>query len=249
LPGKAKGVTPGSCATFEIRADQIGIPTSGEAVLLPGLGVARYLWPVACALARRGWRGCLVRPPGWPNNPAGAAPDSSISELGAVTARWLETRPDPVLLIGQSIGSQVAAHAAAQVPGLVRLLLLQGPTVDPAYRNAPRLLTRWLLDAAREPIALGRTQIPEWCRAGPRQLSRLLRACLDDDLETTLADVADTGVPVRIVRGEHDALCRPGWASSLTAAPMISMPGGHASAATHPEPFADLATSLAAELR
>jgi hypothetical protein len=30
---------------------------------------------------------------------------------------------------------------------------------------------------------------------------------------------------------------------------MISMPGGHASAAAHPEPFADLATSLAAELR
>jgi hypothetical protein len=143
----------------------------------------------------------------------------------------------------------VAAHAAVQVPHLVRLLLLQGPTVDPAYRTAPRLLARWLLDAPREPAALGRTQIPEWRRVGPRHLSRLLRACLDDDLETTLGGLGDPGIPVRVVRGEHDALCRPGWASSLTAAPVVSMPGGHAAAAAHPELFADISTTLAAELR
>jgi pimeloyl-ACP methyl ester carboxylesterase len=172
-----------------------------------------------------------------------------MPELGAATARWLETRRDPVLLVGQSIGSQVAAHAAAQVPGLVRLLLLQGPTVDPAYRTAPRLVTRWLLDAPREPPELARTQIPEWRRVGPRHLGRLLRACLDDDLETTLGRVVGAGVPVRVVRGEQDTLCRPGWAQSLTAAPVISVPGGHAAAAANPEQFADISTTLAAELR
>jgi pimeloyl-ACP methyl ester carboxylesterase len=242
-------VAAGGCSTLEVRADPVGSPTLGEAILLPGLGVAQYLRPVARALARRGWRGWLVRPPGWPDNPGVTAPESSMRELGAATAHWLETRRNPVLLVGQSIGSQVAAHAAAEVPGHVRLLLLQGPTVDPAYRTAPRLVTRWLLDAAREPPRLGRTQIPEWRRVGPRNLGRLLRACLDDDLETTLGRVGDRGVPVRVVRGEHDALCRPGWAKSLTAAPMISMPGGHAAAAAQPERFADIATALAAGLQ
>ena len=93
---------------------------------------------------------------------------------------------------------------------------------------------------------MARSQIPEWRRVGSRQLSRLLRSCLDDDLETSLRRVGDGGVPVRVVRGEQDTLCRPGWAQSLTAAPMISLPGGHAAAAAHPERFADIATTLAA---
>lgn len=186
LRGHTGRVVPGGSSALRVRADPVGSPTLGEAVLLPGLGVARYLWPVARALARRGWRGWLVRPPGWPNNPAAPGSAWSMQELGAAAARWLETRQDPVLLVGQSIGTQVAAHAAAQAPGHVRLLLLQGPTVDPAFRTGSRLLARWLLDTPREPLGLGRPQIPEWRRVGPRRLRRLLRASLNDDLESTL---------------------------------------------------------------
>lgn len=101
--------------------------------------MARYLWPVARAPARHVWRGWCVHRAGRIAHEG----DAGLFEggLGVATAHRLETRQDPVLLVGQSIGNQLAAHPAVQVPGLVRLLLRQGPTVYPAYRTAPRLLT------------------------------------------------------------------------------------------------------------
>src|SRR3954447_18018468 len=150
----------------------VGRPDRGDVVLVPGLGVARYLWPVAQALAGWGWRAWLLRPPGW----AGAAAGDlcSMQGLGTATAGWLTKLGRPIVLVGQSVGTQIAAHAAEQVPGLITMLLLQGPTIDPAYRSASRLVTRWLLDARQEPARLARSQVPEWWDVGPRHLLGLI---------------------------------------------------------------------------
>jgi pimeloyl-ACP methyl ester carboxylesterase len=148
-----------------------------------------------------------------------------------------------VVLIGQSIGTQVATHAAARVPDHVGMLVLQGPTVDPAYRTLPRLLSGWVLDARHEPAWMASTQVPEWCRVGPGQLRRLLRACLQDQLETTVRGLS-ARLPVRVVLGEQDRLCNRGWASTLTEAPARTMPGGHSAAAARPRLFATLVSEL-----
>ena len=152
------------------------------------------------------------------------------------------------MLVVQSIGTQIAAHAAALAPELITMLVLQGPTVDPTYRTAPRLVSRWLLDARHEPPRLVRTQLPEWRQVGARPLLQLLRACLDDDLEATLRDL-DAGVPVHVARGEHDALCRLQWASALSSQRVLSLRGGHAASAARPLDFAQLLTRLTEETR
>jgi pimeloyl-ACP methyl ester carboxylesterase len=170
----------------------------------------------------------------------------AMRDLGAATARWLAARPHPMILVGQSIGTQIASHAAALAPEMITMLLLQGPTVDPKYRTMPRLVCRWLLDAPHEPTALIRTQYPEWRQVGARPLLRLLRACLDDELENTLREL-NGRARVSVVRGEQDALCGLRWASSLSSEPVASLPGGHAASATHPEEFARLLTRLAGE--
>jgi pimeloyl-ACP methyl ester carboxylesterase len=222
----------------------VGRPVRGDVVLVPGLGVAGYLWLVAQALAGCGWRAWLLRPPGWAGAVAGDS--CSMKELGTATAGWLTELERPVVLVGQSVGTQIAAHAAEQVPGLVTMLLLQGPTVDPAYRSVSRLVTRWLLAAPQEPPRLARSQVPEWWDIGPRRLLGLMRACLDDDLEKTLGRLR--AVPVRVVLGEHDRLCSRSWASSLSPAPMAILEGGHAACAADPEVFAALLSRLVEDI-
>jgi len=166
--------------------------------------------------------------------------------LGTATAGWLTKLGRPVVLVGQSVGTQIAAHAAEQVPGLVTMLLLQGPTIDPAYRSASRLVTRWLLDARQEPARLARSQVPEWWDVGPRHLLGLIRACLDDDLEKTLGRLR--AVPIRVVLGEHDRLCSRSWASTLSPAPMAILEGGHAACAADPQAFAAVLARLVKDI-
>lgn len=208
-------------------------------VLVPGLAVLEYLEPTARALAADGWEVTLLRLPGWPGDDRHGRrcePVSSMPDLGRSVATWLRSsgRSD-VVLVGQSIGTQVAAHAAAEVPGMVRSLVLAGPTVDPAYRSHRRLLGRWLRTAPHEPLPLAASQSRDWLRTGPRRIRRLLEAALADELETTLRGCE---VPRLSVLGERDAICRPSWAAALSDRPLVLLPGAHAAAATCPHDFA-----------
>lgn len=207
-------------------------------VLIPGLAVLEYLEPTARALAADGWDVTLLRLPGWPGDETTARSDqvTSMRDLGRSVAAWLRQsgRAD-VVLVGQSIGTQVAAHAAAEAPGLVRSLVLAAPTVDPAYRSHGRLLGRWLRTAPHEPLPLAASQSRDWLRTGPRRIRHLLGAALDDELETTLRGCE---VPRLSVLGERDAMCRPSWAAALSGRPLVLLPGAHAAVATCPRDFA-----------
>ena len=85
-------------------------------------------------------------------------------------------------------------------------------------------------------------------QVGPRRLRSLVRGCLDDDLGATLADL-DDAVPVQIVLGAQDRLCRGSWAAMLTSGSVLTLPGAHAACATSPDAFATLVTAVAPELR
>jgi pimeloyl-ACP methyl ester carboxylesterase len=170
-----------------------------------------------------------------------------MADLGAAVARWVTVNRRPLVLVGQSIGTQLAAHAAVQAPDLLRMLVLHGPTVDPEYRTTRRLMSRWARDAPTEPTWLARSQFPEWCQVGPRRLVKLIGACLDDRLETTLVNV-DQRVPTRVVLGDHDRLCRRSWGASLTDSKVELLRGGHAAGAAQPLAFATLISRLAEEI-
>src|SRR4051794_23135391 len=123
-------------------------PRGGDAVVvLPGLCVSSYLWPACDALARQRFRVELVEPPGWPRSGRPRPEPADLAGLAGWIADWLVARGlVDVLLVGQSVGGQLAAHLAGQAPDRVRAVLLQGPVFDPAYRTVLRGLGCWLAD-------------------------------------------------------------------------------------------------------
>jgi pimeloyl-ACP methyl ester carboxylesterase len=220
---------------------EVGRADGEVIVVVPGLCVSSYLWPACDALAGEGFRVELVEPPGWPRSEPPTPEPTELAGLAEWLAAWLELRRlTDVLLIGQSVGCQLAAHMAARAPQQVRTVLLQGPVFDPAYRTVPRGLGRWALDLLREHPTLAVREVPEWLTVGARRVARVLRQSQRDRLEDTLAML---DIPVRVVVGEHDPLSQRPWQHSLSrpAGPPVVMAGlPHSAPHAAPARFARL---------
>lgn len=224
----------------------VGRPDRGELVLVPGLCVSAYLRPAADALADIGYRVHLVDPPGWPHSAALPAPPASMGELAGWLVRWIaETGLRDITLVGQSFGAQLAAHVAVACPERIRLLVLQGPTFDPAYRTLPRAMVRLLRDFPRERPSLLLVETPEWLRVGLRQVLAMARLGLQDKLESTMRAVPVSTV---VVVGEHETLATRAWTRSLVGGDRrqhVVMPGlPHSSPHADPAGFARLMREL-----
>ncbi|MDQ1617887.1 MAG: hypothetical protein QOE19_456 [Actinomycetota bacterium] len=219
---------------------EVGSRDASEVVVVvPGLCVSSYLWPACDALAEQGYRVLLVEPPGWPRSGRATPEPATVAELATWVSGWLEDREvRDVLLVGQSMGAQIAAHVAAQSADRIRTVVFQGPVFDPSYRTPARALCRWLLDMPRERAQLAVREVPEWLRVGPRRVWRTLRLSLADRLEETVTGVPH---PVHVMMGEHDTLAGRTWAAALCSreAQLVLMPGlPHSSPHTDPHGFA-----------
>lgn len=120
----------------------------------------------------------------------------------------------PAVVIGHSMGAQVALEVAARHPALVDRLVLVGPTVDPHARTAPRQVSRLLRDIAVESpkvIALGAR---EYVRAGPRLRSKF-HAMLVHRPEDVLPRVS---APTLVLRGEDDLVAPRAWCERIVRA-------------------------------
>ena len=97
--------------------------------------------------------------PGYGEAPEPAARPHDGAHRGSRRAPTCErTSASPAVLIGHSMGAQVALEVAARHPDLTAGLVLIGPTVDPAARTAHQQVGRLLRDLAVESpqvIALG----------------------------------------------------------------------------------------------
>jgi pimeloyl-ACP methyl ester carboxylesterase len=172
----------------------------------------------------------------------------STSRLGAVLAERLE---GPVTLLGHSSSCQVVAHAARLRPGLVRAVVLIGPTTDPRTTSWRALAAAWLRTAAHEDPR----QVPSLVRQYRRTTLRSMRATMDasrrDDLTATLEHV---GCPVLLLRGKHDRIARQDWLEQLARSGpdrLVAMlpAGAHMVPLTHPELVASAVTALLEEHR
>lgn len=208
-----------------MRCRSLGVARPGvpEVVFVQGLSVAEYLLPSLAGVA--GWtRVHVLELPGFD----GDADVLSVPDFGRAVGEWLDTRGlGTVILGGHSSGTQVAAAAAAGRAD-VGLVLLTGPIVDPVARSLVRLGFRWLSDGKQETGGLIASQAPEWWRAGPRRLIRLIRTHLAYRIEEPLARLT---VPALILRGSSDKLSTPGWCRRLAALTpggrYVELPGAH----------------------
>ncbi|MHC2997746.1 alpha/beta fold hydrolase [Microbacterium sp. HJ5] len=139
----------------------------------------------------------------------------TIERTADLVAAYLRSHVDrPAVVIGHSMGAQIALELAARHPQAVASLVLVGPTVDPAARTAPKQLGRLLRDIAVESprvIALGAR---EYVRAGPN-LRAKFRAMLAHRPEDILAEVAARTL---VLRGENDLVATREWCVRLVAA-------------------------------
>jgi pimeloyl-ACP methyl ester carboxylesterase len=238
-----------------VRSRTLGrqVPSVPDVVVVQGMAVADYLMPALAQLGR--WtRAHLLELPGYAGSGEATRP-LDVSGYGDTVVEWLEQASlGPVVLVGHSSGTQVAARAAvaarrhgrAEVAGLV----LASPTLAPSSRPLPRLLVRWRQDSRHEPPGLHDSHVREWRRAGVRGIVHLVRVHLKDRIEES---VSALDVPCLVLRGADDRLSERSWAEELASRAggrYAEMPGAHTFVWQDPsawsEPIRDLASQTAA---
>lgn len=176
----------------------------------------------------------------------------TVPELADSLRQWMDAAGLPsAVLVGNSLGCQIAVDLAARWPGRVRGLVLAGPTMDRHARNAATQIGRWLRDWSREPPSLAAAHVLDYSRAGLRRAWRTFRHALNDPIELKLPEVQ---APTLVVRGERDTIVPRQWAEEvarlLPRGSFSTVLGGpHVVNYTTPDAFAEVVRRFARELQ
>jgi 2-hydroxy-6-oxonona-2,4-dienedioate hydrolase len=213
-------------------------------VLVHGIGVSgRYLVPTALRLAAT----CRVYVPDLPGFGLSVKPSEilDVPALADALAAWMRVVQLPrATLLGNSFGCQIIAEFGVRHAGLISRAVLQGPTMDPRARSAPRQLLRWMLNSPFEPAvagtSLGTVVRQDYRDAGVRRVIATFRHALRDRIEDKLPSLA---VPTLVVRGARDPIVPQRWAEEATRllpnGRLIVVPGAaHTMCFTSPDALA-----------
>jgi pimeloyl-ACP methyl ester carboxylesterase len=213
----------------------------GLALLVPGLGLPRYLLPLARHLASQGLETVVIDALGWRGRGPRVVP--TIAGLSQVVAPWLRRRQaGPVVVVGHSTGAQVALEAVLRTqgsrPGLA--LVMAGPTFTPDQRRlrwlVPAALTAYRKDTPKELVVL---------KDVARVRTDLVRIVQSARRHPTDRRVGRLTVPFTVTAGEADAFAPRLWLELLArraGAPgrVVVLPGSHNNPFTHREEFGAL---------
>jgi pimeloyl-ACP methyl ester carboxylesterase len=216
-------------------------------VLVPGIGMSpRYFDPLAAELAAGATVHALHLPGfGQARRPRRPLP---ISEFGRLAAQVLrDAGTGPAILVGHSMGCQVAVELALADPEAVRGLVLLGPSANSRERSAWRQALRLLEDALREPPQVTWTAVGDYRRCGPRWYFATVPYMISHRLEERLRLVR---VPAVLLRGERDPIAPRTWLDELAAgdgAVAADIPGqAHVAMYRNPQTVARYCLELAA---
>jgi 2-hydroxy-6-oxonona-2,4-dienedioate hydrolase len=183
-------------------------------VFVHGLLVSsRYFEPTA----RQLWNDFSVWAPDMPGFGKSENPRQTLDVIGLADAlrRWLdELELRDVVLVANSFGCQYAVDLVARDPSRAIGLVLLGPTVDPARRNAFLQAGRFAMNVPFERLSMGAVLMRDLLDAGLIRVAITYRHMLRDRIEDKLPFVT---VPTIVVRGERDTIVRQDWAERATA--------------------------------
>jgi len=196
-------------------------------VLVHGIGMGRSVF---ADLARHLGDGEVIAVdlPGYGEAPEPARVLTMERTADLVSAYVRERVRTPAVIVGHSMGAQVALEMAVRHPDVVERIVLIGPTVEPAARSAPQQLWRLLRDIAVESPRVIARGAREYVRAGPR-LRAKFRAMLVHRPEEVLGKAH---APALVLRGEDDLVAPQDWcrrvADTLPEGRLAEVPGhGH----------------------
>ncbi|MGC5627397.1 alpha/beta fold hydrolase [Georgenia sp. Z1344] len=211
-----------------VRVHRVGAPGAGAErhnpdvpgdgrvtfVLLHGVGLSSvYLLPLAEDLAVHG-EVLLVDLPGFGDVPPPAR-TLGIDGLAEVVDDVLVAAGvhDPVL-VGHSMGAQVAVELMARRPEAYHRTVLVAPPVNAAERHPLTQLWRYLQSAVHETHRLRLLATRSYLTATTRWVADILPEVMGYRIEERLA-LASAEATVSILHGEHDRLVPPDWATDL----------------------------------
>ena len=227
---------------YELQARSDANDDRPVVILLHGIGVSeKYFRPLARELSSR-YRVISLNLPGYgeTKRPARAL---NLDELAEVVAMYiLQENIIRPIIIGQSMGCQIAVRLSIKTDIQVRKLVLISPTVNRQERSAPTQFFRLLQDSLREPLSVNRILIADYLRFGFRRYLQTQHAMINDSIETILEACK---LPVLVVRGERDKIVPSNWAeflgSTLEDGALVEVKcGPHNLQYTHPKEVAKL---------
>lgn len=208
--------TPVTLYEYEYGGATLIAETFGEGehtfLLLHGIGMGRSVY--LDVVQRLKGRVIALDLPGFGEAPEPSRNLTMERHADLVAAYLRHVGAGPVVVIGHSMGSQIAAELAARHPSLVEGVILAGPTVDKAARNVASQARYLLIDLVGErPLVIWRGA-REYLRGGPH-LIRKIRATIVHEPENAFARIH---CPVLVLRGEDDPLATPAWCQAIIEA-------------------------------
>lgn len=211
-------------------------------VMLHGIGMGRIVFRDVDEILASEGRVLAVDLPGFGDSPEpGSA--ATLEETAEVIAGFIRDETErPVVLVGHSMGTQIAAEVACKHPELVRSLVLIAPTVNRFERTALKQALRMVQDLFGEGPKVLLLGLWEYLKTNPIWFVNKLKFMLEHQLEAICAKIA---APTLVLRGETDRVCPRNWvaeiADVLPNSEMSEIEGrGHEAIIKSPEPVASM---------
>lgn len=170
--------------------------------------------PLVRALGRTTW---TLAPdlPGYGRSPQPRLGMLGLEELAGTLLRWMDDQGiQDAVLVGHSVGAQVAGEVAVMAPWRVRRLVLVAPTGDPTRPSVLRQSLHLLRGAVHEPPLLILVAAVDYLLAGPGQMVTLMRRVIQ---RAPLRLDVTKDVPLLVVRGARDRVCSQDWCERIVA--------------------------------
>ena len=196
-----------------LRTFTVPGPADGPVfVLLHGIGLShREFTGLARVLSSFG-RVISFDLPGYGSSPTPGR-NLSVQDHAALVGRRLERfGPKPVVLVGHSMGAQLAVELARQNPWAVDRVVLVVPVVDPAKPTLRRQAAALMRDSPLEPPATQAMVLAGYVRCGVPWF--LAQSVVMRDYPI-LRMVAEVVRPVLVVRGADDPIADAAWCRLL----------------------------------
>ena len=181
-------------------------------VLLHGIGMGRSVY--VDLVSRLDGRVIGVDLPGFGEAPEPRRTLTMERHADLVAAFLHERGITDAVVLGHSMGSQIAAEVAARHPDVVAGIVLAGPTVNSAARSIRAQAVYLLKDLIGERPEVIWRGAREYLRGGPNLL-RKMRATIVHRPEQAYRRVR---VPVLVLRGEEDPLAPADWCREIVEA-------------------------------